>query len=231
LFDWNRQLPPPAIRPLNRVLQRFRVHWQLRRSPDPRRDMTNFEQRLSLWHLVSQPLAYGVPGDVVELGCFDGKTAVIFAKVIEELDPARSLHLFDHFKVEFKQQGRDIRARVLEHFQMARCVAPLIHEGDFLDTVPGQLPETIAFVHIDCGFGGNPREHQATIQRLLEHVYPRMPRGAIGVLMDYHDLAQADGVNHNPGVKPAADTFFTDKPEKVGSLWADEYAHGYFRKR
>jgi O-methyltransferase len=34
--------------------------------------MTNIEQRINMYHLVSQVLAYGVEGDFVELGCNAG---------------------------------------------------------------------------------------------------------------------------------------------------------------
>ncbi len=229
-FDWERPRKGSPITFLNKVLRRLRLPWGLYQFMDPCRDMTNVEQRINLWHLASQPLAYGVSGDLVELGCFDGKTATIFSRVMEELAPDRHLHLYDHFQIGFNLTGRDIYQEVLRNFYTTGCKPPVIHNGDFAVTVPADLPAQIAFVHIDCGFGGDPEQHKNTILFLLEHVYPRMPQGAIGVLMDYYDPALCSGGNVNPGVAWAADAFFADKPETVGVLWANEYTHGYFRK-
>lgn len=230
LFDW-RQRDKEGIRyVVNRVLRRLHISWTVSRSMNPASDMTNVEQRLNLWHLVSQPFAYGVQGDVVELGCFDGKTAVIFARVIEHIAPDRHLHLYDHFRIGFNLIGRDIQQEVFSNFQTAGCKIPIIHNGDFMETVPSELPEHIAFAHIDCGFGGDIEMHKATVLHLLQHIYPRMPQGAIGVLMDYYDPAVSAGLNFNPGVTLAAHEFFSDKPEQVNALWANEYSHGYFRK-
>src|SRR6478672_1525784 len=44
---------------------------------------TNVEQRMNMFHLVSQVLAYGVAGEMVELGTFQGYSAVLIQKVIE----------------------------------------------------------------------------------------------------------------------------------------------------
>ncbi|PZV06455.1 MAG: hypothetical protein DCF22_23835 [Leptolyngbya sp.] len=195
LFDWGASKKKGALWFINGVLRRLGIPFVVRRAIDPTRDMTNLEQRLNLWHLASQPLAYGVEGNVVELGCFDGKTAVIFARVIEQLAPDRQLHLYDHFRIGFNLTGRDIQQEVINNFQTAGCKLPVIHNEDFRVTVPGELPEQIAFIHIDCGFGDDVEMHRATVLYLLQHLYPRMPQGAIAVLMDYHDPTVSPGFN------------------------------------
>ena len=45
--------------------------------------MTNVEQRINMYHLVSQVLVYGVEGDFVELGCNSGESSVLITKVIQ----------------------------------------------------------------------------------------------------------------------------------------------------
>jgi O-methyltransferase len=97
--------------------------------------------------------------------------------------------------------------------------------------VPAELPEKISFIHIDCGFGGDPLAHKKVILHLFEHIYPRMSPGAVCVLMDYNDPA-ANGLAQDlaPGVKMAADEFLAGKPESMVALYGNSYLHGYFRK-
>jgi len=65
----------------------------------------------------------------------------------------------------------------------------------------------------------------------LEHVYPRLSRGAICVIDDYADPdAYPEAWNKLPGVKQACDEFFADKPEKVSFIYSADMSHGYFRK-
>ena len=229
-FDWGWRQQGRALSFANRLLRAAGSSWSLSRSFTPFSHTTTLEQRINLWHLVSQPLAYGVRGDVVELGCFEGRTAVIFAQAIEQLAPGRQLHLFDHFGVGFHLGDQDIEQEVRRNFELAGCAPPFIHRGDFADTVPAALPERIAFAHFDCGFGGDVPAHRATLTRLLTHVYPRMSAGAIGVLMDSYDPEAGDVRNCNPGVAPTVTEFFADKPERIVSLWGGQYAHAFFRK-
>jgi O-methyltransferase len=58
-----------------------------------------------------------------------------------------------------------------------------------------------------------------------------MSRGGICVLMDYHDPARTlHGWDCSPGVKLACDRFLFDRPERIRSLFGDEYSHAFFRK-
>jgi O-methyltransferase len=164
-------------------------------------------------------------------GCFDGKTAVIYQKVLDEFGSDRRLHLYDHFRVGFHLQGRDIRAEVERNFRDAGVRPPLIHEGDFHQTIPSALPAEIACMDIDCGYGGDPDLHEVTMLHLLEHIYPRMTAGAIGILMDYHEPARSPCRDCSPGVGRACRKFFANRAEKVSPIWAGEYPQGYFRKR
>ena len=45
--------------------------------------MTNIEQRMNMYHLVSQVLAYGVKGEFVELGCNTGDSSVLITKLLQ----------------------------------------------------------------------------------------------------------------------------------------------------
>lgn len=229
-FEWDQRLRGLLPRLVERTARRLHLKWHFERAMDPMRDMTNVMQRANLWHFATQVIAYGVAGDFAEFGCFDGKTAVLFQKILDVSGDTRKLHLYDHFQIAFTKSGRNIKNELRANFVHAGASLPVIHEGDFADTVPAQLPTTLAFVHIDCGFGGDSEQHEQVVYRLLEHVYPRMRPGAVALLMDYYEEGRCSGINHNPGVARAARRFFEAKPEKVSLLWADEYSHGYFRK-
>lgn len=227
--DWRPRNTGRRLERVNRLLERFKIPWVVQRKLDPRWEMTTLEQRMNLWHLATQPLLAGVPGDAIELGCFQGATAAIFGIALQRYGPGRRLHLFDRFDMCFHLTGENILDRVKANFERAQLPMPELHPGDFSETVPAGLPEQIAFVHIDCGFGGPVDPHRRTVIRLLEEVYPRMPDGAVCVLMDYHPPTQP-GPDYNPGVYRAAEEFFANKPEKVSSLLGGEYSHGCFRK-
>lgn len=230
LFDWWRQRGGSRLRRANHWLSRLKLPFVLQGRLDPTRDMTSIEQRMNLWMLAEQVLGYDVAGDFAEFGCFDGKTATLFGQVLRDFGPRRRLHLFDRFDIKFHLTGRDICGEVLRNFESAGCPAPTIHRGDFSATVPEELPGVLSFVHIDCGFGGEPREHAGVVCFVLEHVYPRMPSGAIGVLMDYRHPSLTQVEECNPGARMAADRFFAGKPERLVALDAGEACHAFFRK-
>ncbi len=64
----------------------------------------------------------------------------------------------------------------------------------------------------------------------LQHVYPRLSKGAICLIDDYCDPSVNKGWNKLPRVKEACDHHLADKPERVSGLYASDYSHGYFRK-
>ncbi|MBL4678342.1 MAG: hypothetical protein JKY70_19390 [Mucilaginibacter sp.] len=194
-------------------------------------DMNTVEQRINYYHLLSSVITFDIPGDVVELGCFTGQCAILFQKVIEQHTSNKQLHLFDSFHVPFTFKG-DVEEELKQNFSRANLKQPIIHKGNFKDTLPSQLPDEIAFVHIDCGFGGDKMEHRDVLLHCFESIYPRMTKNAICVLMDYYDPQEnAQGIDINPGVKLAFDIFFKDKPEQITALFGEMYNHAYFRKK
>ncbi len=59
---------------------------------------TNVEQRMNMYHLVSQTLAYKVEGDLVEVGCNEGQSSVLIAKVMRSFNSDKKLHVYDSFE-------------------------------------------------------------------------------------------------------------------------------------
>lgn len=185
---------------------------------------------MNYFHLLDSVITFGVAGDIVELGCFTGQCAILFEKVIEERQSDRQLHLFDSFKVPFTFKG-NVEEELKTNFTRAKLKQPIVHKGDFTDTLPGELPENIGFVHIDCGFGGDKLAHRDVMLHCFESIYPRMSKNAVCILMDYYDENEnAQGIDINPGVKLAYDIFFKDKPETITALYGNMYNHAFFRK-
>ncbi len=198
--------------------------------PDQTTQMSTAEQRINLWHLAEQVLAYGVPGDFVDLGCFDGRTSAFIASILAGHDPARAFHVYDSFEHNLGL-FTNTREALLAHFQTRALPVPVIHTGRFETTLPAELPPAIAFAQIDCGIGAPPEFHAALITRCLGHVWPRLSPGAVCVVQDYHDPTSGSASeNFYPFLKATVDAFLA--PHGVGAvaLYSGKYSHGFFRK-
>ncbi len=227
-FDWQAGGSRP-VSWANRLLRALGKSAYVR-APGSTGFMTSRELRINLYHLVSQVLGYHVPGDFIEVGCFTGQTAAMIAMLLRgEADHERALHVYDSFEALWndEQPLETLRRNFSEH----QLALPRIHKGWFSETIPQELPDRIAFVHIDCGAGGDPKKHEDEVYRLLGEIYPRMAPGAVCSIVDYVDLRETPNVEHlNPGVKPAVDRFLSDKHETLSIMFAAEYGHAYFRK-
>lgn len=228
-YSVNRRKNSPLINFVNKGLRYLKTGYNVQQL-DTSVDMNTVEQRINYYHLLDNVIINNIPGDVIELGTFTGQCAVLFEKIIELRGSDKKLHVYDTFGVSFKFKG-DIEEKLKENFSAASLQLPLIHKGDFFDTLPAELPEKLSFIHIDCGFGGDPQAHKKVMLHCLESIYPRMSTGAICILMDYNDPAE-NGVAHDvaPGVKLACDEFLAGKPEKIEVLFGNQYLHACFRK-
>jgi O-methyltransferase len=188
-----------------------------------------------MYHLVSQVLVYGVEGDFVELGCNSGQSSVLITKTIQLHNSDKKLSVYDSFEglptvnsidgdAYYQGQLKTTEDVLRYNFQRYNLPLPEIHRGWFSDTLPNGLPEKICFAYLD----GDLYE---SILVSLEHVYPKLTKGAICLIDDYNDPSVDPlGWNNLPGVKKACDEYLADKPEKVTPLYAGEYPHGFFRK-
>lgn len=218
------------VRYVNAAMSKLGYRYKLQPKPDSTADMNSLEQRINYYLLLDSAIGNGVEGDVAELGCYTGQCAMLFEKVIEQNQSSKKLHLYDSFETKFAFTG-GVEEELLKNFKLANLNMPILHKGYFNETLPTQLPEKLAFVHIDCGFGGDRFQHRDIMLYCFEQIYPKLSQGAICVLMDYHDDEEGDkGLDANPGVKLACDIFFGDRPEKIISLYGNEYSHGFFRK-
>jgi O-methyltransferase len=197
--------------------------------------MTNVEQRMNMFHLVDQVLAYGVDGDLVELGCHSGQSSVLISKIMQHYNYGKKLYVYDSFEglpplkavdgSVYHQGELNTTEDVLRcNFKQYNLPLPEIRRGWFNETLPNELPEKISFAYLDGDL-------YDSILISLEYVYPRLTKGAICLIDDYGDPSiNPAGWNKLPGVKKACDEYLLDKQEKVLLLYAGEYTHGFFRK-
>ncbi len=215
---------------VNKVLHKLHLPITLRRHFDHRRDMVSLEQANNLQVLLTAVLDHGVPGAVVELGCHTGATACVFARVLQGRGAAHPFHVYDLFEGRWSPE-QSVRDRFEANLRERGLPLPQVHAGDVLRTVPAELPERIAFAHIDLGTGGDRALHRTLVLHALTHVYPRLSPHGVIVFMDHHRPGlTVDGFNSNPGVTEACDRFFADKAETVRMLYGGPCSHAYIRK-
>ena len=214
------------------------------------RAMMNMEGALNLYHLLSRTMYQNVSGDVVEVGCYRGLTAVMLQKTLDEHRSEKKLHVYDSFEglpekspqdafspegnikksiyQDNKRMGKGwfqtSEETLRESFHTFETKLPYIHKGWFEETLPQSLPEKISFAHLDGDL------YESTLVS-LENIYPKMAIGAIAVIDDYCDMDIHERTNALPGVKKACDIFFSDKPESVEVLAAGVQYQSYFIKK
>lgn len=234
--EWKAAKPSPKAEVVNRILRKLGFASRLA-PPRKTGEMTNVEQRMNMYHLLTQVLAYDVPGAIVELGCHQGQSAMLFRKILTGCGARRELHVYDSFQgipdptpedgtacAQFKRGMMSVSQRaLLSGFAKHQLEPPVIHAGWFDATLADGLPDRIAFAHLDGDL------YEST-KIGLQQVYPRLAKGAVCLIDDYADPAVDNGWNLFPGVKRACDEYLADKPEKVFLLYSGDYSHGYFRK-
>lgn len=198
-------------------------------------DWVSLEQATNIYHLLVQTILLKIPGDVVELGCFEGTTSILIQQILDQFKSQKRLHVYDSFEglpEKSKKDGNTIfhkgsckiqKARLIRNFKKHKVKLPEIHKGWFKDVLPKKLPTEISFAYLDGDF-------YSSILESLTYVYPKLAKGAVVVIDDYCDPKIYNVNNILPGVKCACDEFFEDKKEKVSVIIAGGESHGYIRK-
>ncbi len=151
-------------------------------------------------------LQNNVEGDVVELGCYEGTSALFFQRMIEELAPDKKLWLYDSFeglpdktKEDISESGnlfkqgalKASKARLAKNFFKANLIVPEIKKAWFYELDPEDLPDKICYAFLDGDF-------YESIMDSLKLVWPKMSEGSVIVVDDYEN-------SKLPGVKKAVD--------------------------
>src|SRR5688572_29676290 len=158
-----------------------------------------------------------VPGDIVELGCFEGTTSLFFQRVIKSHpELLKLLHIYDSFEglpektsidqspsgEQFKGGGlKASKNKLINNFKQAGLNLPIIHKGWFGDLSPRDMPNEISFAFLDGDF------YESIIDS-LKLVWPKLTPGATVIVDDY----QAEAL---PGARRAVDDWLINHPAKI----------------
>ncbi len=142
-----------------------------------------------------------VPGDFVELGCFEGDTSLLLAEILKNNNSRKKLWIYDSFEglprkteKDFSELGKDFKEGELfttkrfvkQRFLRANLPVPIIKKAWFSDLKNENLPEKIAFAFLD----GDLYE---SIKDSLKLVVPKLEKNGRMVIHDY-DNPQLPGV-------------------------------------
>lgn len=180
--------------------------------------MMTHESLVNLQLLLFHILMSNHMGDIIEVGCFEGLTAVMFAKTLEIYNSKRKLFLYDSFqglqnfsnndKNIFLEKGtcKSSIVQVVNNFKKFNTKLPVVVVGNIEDTFPQKLPKKIAFAHLDLDL------YTPTFIS-LKYIFPRLVKGGIIVMDDFgHPLI--------PGVKKAVEHYFKKNEIKIVQLYS-----------
>ena len=147
-----------------------------------------------------------VDGDVVELGCYEGGSAVAMQQALKEQNYSKQLWLYDSFEglpektaedasvlgAEFEPgKLRASKARLTRNFVRARLRVPEIKRAWFWELDGDDLPDQIALAFLDG-------DYYESIMDSLRLAWPRLADGGVVLVDDYNNAKL-------PGVRKAID--------------------------
>jgi len=166
-------------------------------------------------HALQAVMAGGVPGAVVEFGCYIGTTSLFIRRLLDEQGQSakRAFHVYDSFAGLPEKSAADQSAagvdfvagelsvskkQFLHEFHKAGLQPPVVHKGWFSDLAGHDVPSPIACAFLDGDF-------YDSILASLHLVWPRLSPGG-AVLIDDYQRPEL------PGPERAVRDFFQGKP-------------------
>lgn len=161
-----------------------------------------------LEHVLSQ----GIPGDVVEFGCYKGNTSRVITATLEHYATRKKLYVYDSFeglpapneeKGDGFKQG-DLACTeedLIRDFNRFGVTLPIITKGWFNELTKEQIPEIICYGFLD---GDNYDSIKDSLTLIWDNIYPM---GMVGIHDYFHRNLR--------GVKVAVDEFTADKHCRV----------------
>jgi O-methyltransferase len=158
----------------------------------------------------------GVPGAVVEFGCYEGTTSLFISRLLRVADVSRPFHAYDSFAglpeksavdnspagMQFKAgELRASRQNFIKHFRKAGLPRPKIHAGWFKELADSDIPDHIAFAFLDGDFYDSIKDSL----RLIEN---KLVPGSVIAVDDYQSEAL-------PGTAKAVNEWLEGKPYKL----------------
>lgn len=170
-------------------------------------DQVDYAELQVIIRELNHVLTKAVPGDIVELGCYNGTTSLFLRRLLDmHGSDERQLHAYDSFQglpdktsedtspagEQFK--GGELKASkniLIRNFKQAGLKLPQIHTCWFEELRTDDLPESIAFAFLDGDF-------YTSIKASLEVITPSLQPGSVILVDDYQSEAL-------PGAKRATD--------------------------
>lgn len=147
-------------------------------------ERANLTRELRLRTLfLSASIARRVPGDFAEVGVYQGRSAVLLARIV----PEKTLHLFDTFSgmPSVTEEIDSVKAGDFANTSLSAVQARMpegnvqYHVGVFPSTVAGLENTRFAFAHYDGDL------YRPCVD-FIEFFWPRMSPGGIMVFDDYN---------------------------------------------
>lgn len=179
-------------------------------------DQIEYDELVVIIRMLEKVLKKGVPGDVVELGCYNGTTSLFIARLLAEQREKKSFHVYDSFQglppkseQDSSPAGEQFKAgelnasktKFIQHFRQANLPLPVIHKCWFSDLKEPDLPEEIAFAFLDGDF-------YDSIRYSLKVIENKLSPGTIILVDDYQSEAL-------PGASKAVDEWLRNKPYRM----------------
>ncbi len=159
-------------------------------------------------------LGSGVPGDVVEFGCYVGTASVPMGQRLMRTD--RRLYVYDSFEGLPEKTAEDAspagmqfvagelaasKKELIRNFRRAGVPLPTITKGWFSDVTPVQVPATIALAYLDG-------DYYHSVLDPLRLIWDRLAPGAVVLVDDYAHEAL-------PGAARAVDEWLRSHPARL----------------
>lgn len=156
----------------------------------------------------------GVPGDVVEFGCYVGTTSLFLQRWLEAENAGRTLYVYDSFEglpaktaPDESPAGTQFQAgslaasktALVRNFQKAGLRLPIITKGWFNELTPADVPASVSFAFLDG-------DYYESIKHPLRLLTPVLSPGAVIVVDDYRNEAL-------PGAARAVDEWLAGRPQ------------------
>lgn len=177
--------------------------------------MRTDEMRVLLLEL-ERVIRAGVEGDLVELGCYEGTSALFEQRLLNEIMSEKKLWLYDSFEGLPEKTAEDVsaagelfksgelkasKARLERNFHKAGLRPPLLKRAWFYELEDKDLPSEICFAFLDGDF-------YESIMDSMKLVLPRLSAGGVIIVDDYQSAAL-------PGAKKAVDWWVAEKGLKL----------------
>ncbi len=192
--------------------------------------VVTIEERLRFYGWFSlMEKTFAVDGDVVEAGVGYGNTLITMATAITHFNCNKKIYAFDSFQGFPIPHKNDLGSRVvtlkkvpgwsdasiatiqnlIKTHQVENGVpfdedAIIYKKGFFENTMPGELPEKISLLHIDCDL-------YEGVKHVLESTYSHLAQNSIVIIDEYNDSKW-------PGAKIATEEFLKDKSISIQSF-------------